>query len=69
MYTTNDKNEQAWAWKCPQCGELNLWEWDIDDIPRANDVIDLVCDFCGDQSKMVCDMRLARSERVTQSGR
>ena len=56
MYRKNDRNN-AWAWICPVCGELNLWEWDLDDVPRANDDLDLVCEHCGKSTPMICEMR------------
>ena len=60
MYTTNDKNEQAWAWVCPMCGELNLWGWEPEEIPRVNDVLDMICEHCGKTMRMICEMRQLR---------
>ena len=60
MYRTDDKNKTTWAWICPKCGELNLWEWEPEDIPQVNDVLNLTCEHCGKSTPMVCEMRPLR---------
>ncbi len=63
MYTTDDKKKKAWVWICPVCGEVNLWEWDPEDIPQVNDDLNLVCEHCGKSTPMICEIRPLRKPR------
>lgn len=46
-----------WTWVCPHCKYLNIWYWDIYDIPLPGDPpILLYCDQCGKKSKMQAEM-------------